>query len=113
MDGKKYEDMARQYLLDNRCHVLMQNYHSRFGEIDLIAKEGDALLFVEVRYRADSQYGGAVYSITQAKRSKLIKTAQQYLIEQKLNEQSPCRFDVILLDGTLQIEWIKNAFQLM
>ncbi len=82
----------------------------RFGEIDLIMRDGTILVFIEVRMRANEIFGGAAASITSAKQAKLLRTARHYLSE--LNSEPPCRFDALLLSGTngQKIEWIKNAF---
>lgn len=86
------------------------NYRCRFGEIDLILRDKDVLVFVEVRLRRNPGFGGAVASITGDKRRKLLHTAHHYL--QRLSPPPPCRFDVVLLNslGGGDPEWIRNAF---
>ena len=89
---------------------MAQNYHCRFGEIDLIMKDAKTLVFIEVRLRSNNSFGNAASSITPQKQNKLILTAQHYL---QLHGDSACRFDAILMSrANLQnIEWIRNAFE--
>jgi putative endonuclease len=73
-------------------------------------RDENTLVFIEVRQRANDQFGGAAASITSAKQAKLLRTARHYLSE--LNSEPPCRFDALLLSGSdgQKIEWIQNAF---
>jgi putative endonuclease len=85
----------------------------RGGELDLIAKEGDTVVFVEVRLRKDNRFGGALASITPAKKARLIHAAQVWLVgEGRLHAHLPCRFDVVLMSraSPADAQWIKNAF---
>lgn len=80
----------------------------RAGEVDLILRERDGtLVFVEVRARASSSFGGAAASVTPAKQRRLIYAAQHYLM--RMNTPPPCRFDVVAVEGA-EIEWLKGAF---
>ena len=108
--GLEAEKLAATFLMQHGLKLVTQNYHCRFGEIDLIMHDAKTLVFVEVRLRTNSQFGSAGASITLQKQRKLISTAQHYL--QQYGD-SPCRFDAILMDKTdLQhIEWIRNAFE--
>ncbi|MGE0557125.1 MAG: YraN family protein [Burkholderiales bacterium] len=107
--GERAEMLAAEFLCARGLTITARNYNCRFGEIDLIARDGDTLVFVEVRSRADSSFGGAAASITASKREKLLKTARHYLAG--LRQQPPCRFDAVLLTGDApRIEWIRNAF---
>jgi len=106
--GAQAEQLAADYLLRHGLRLITKNYRSRFGEIDLILADGNVLVFVEVRLRRNANFGGAAASIDARKQAKLITTAQQYLTT--LPTVPPCRFDAILLDGSGQIEWLKNAF---
>lgn len=110
MKGSDAEQLAVSYLQRQRLVLIAQNYRCRFGEIDLIMRDGSVLVFIEVRMRANEQFGGAAASITPAKQAKLLRTARHYLSE--INSEPPCRFDAVLLSGTAgqAIEWIKNAF---
>lgn len=107
--GERAEALAAEFLGSRGLTITARNYRCRFGEIDLIARDGDTLVFVEVRSRSDSSHGGAAASITAGKREKLLKTARHYLAG--VRNQPPCRFDAVLLTGTPpRIEWIRNAF---
>lgn len=110
MKGSDAEQIAVSYLRRQRLVLIAQNYRCRFGEIDLIMRDGSTLVFIEVRMRANEMYGGAAASITPAKQAKLLRTARQYLSE--INNEPPCRFDALLLSGAngQEIEWIRNAF---
>lgn len=108
--GAQAERAALAYLVERGLSPVATNYRSRFGEIDLILRDGDVMVFVEVRLRTDGRFGGAAGSITAAKRRKIIATAQQYLTQ--LRQTPPCRFDVVLLGSGAPptIEWLPNAF---
>ena len=105
------EQQARDYLTSQGLAWLESNYRCRMGEIDLIMRDGDYLVFVEVRARRSNSFGGAAASITYSKQQKLLKTASLYLVEKKWQDKLAARFDVLSLDGTpSSITWIKNAF---
>lgn len=109
MTGAEAEDRAAAFLQQQHLRLLARNYSCRFGEIDLIMSDGETLVFVEVRMRTSAAFGGAAASITPAKQTRLIRTAQFYLAG--LKPVPPCRFDAVLLSGNHSgIEWIKNAF---
>lgn len=104
--GREAEAAAAHFLEKQGLRVVDRNYRVRGGEIDLICRDGDTLVFVEVRARKNSDFGGAAASITPAKQHRLILAARHYLG----NRPPPrCRFDCVLFDGQRQ-EWIKNAF---
>ncbi len=106
--GVAAEELAARYLATQGLRVIVRNYRCRFGEIDLIAKDGEALVFVEVRLRRSGRFGGALASITPAKQKKLIATARCYL--SGLRDVPSCRFDAILLDAldARRIEWLRD-----
>jgi putative endonuclease len=107
--GALAEAAAADFLTGRGLRLLERNYRCRFGEIDLIMSDGRTLVFVEVRYRRNKSFGGAVESITGAKREKLLRAARHYLAARK--EFPACRFDAVLLNGdTEELEWIENAF---
>ena len=111
--GFKAENKAREYLIEQGLHWRESNYRSSFGEIDLIMQDNLNLIFVEVRQRTSSAYGGALASVTFSKQQKIIKTAHHYLLVKKIRERFPIRFDVLAFDGEdLKIQWVKNAFGL-
>ena len=109
--GLSYEATAREFLVKHGLTYLYSNYACRVGEIDLIMLDQQQLVFVEVRFRRNMQYGGAIESITQSKQKKLIRTAEYFRIAHPQWRAAACRFDVMLLQGSaISIEWIQNAF---
>jgi putative endonuclease len=107
--GALAEAAAAEFLSGRGLRLLERNYRCRFGEIDLIMSDGGTLVFVEVRYRGNNSFGGAVASITAAKREKLLRAARHYMAARQ--EFPACRFDAVLLSGdTQELEWIENAF---
>lgn len=107
--GVTTENLAANYLTAQGLQIKARNWQCRFGEIDLIAIDGDTIVFVEVRRRTRSKFGDAATSITPAKQAKLMATAQLYLAT--LRNTPPCRFDAILLDGNTELRWLKNIIQ--
>jgi putative endonuclease len=107
--GRNAEAYAARYLESHGLTIVERNYRSRYGEIDLIARDGATLVFVEVRQRRSSAFGGAAASITAAKQARLILAARHWLLR---HGETPCRFDCILLDGLepKNIEWLRDAF---
>ncbi|HCA26365.1 MAG TPA: YraN family protein [Betaproteobacteria bacterium] len=108
--GAAAEKQAAQFLRRQGLALIEANYRCRFGEIDLIMRDGAALVFIEVRLRRRGMFGGAAESITWRKQQCLLKTAQHYLRDR--GNLPLCRFDAVLLEGEARqrIEWIKNAF---
>jgi len=106
--GARAEAIAAEYLKAHGLSIVARNVRSRFGEIDLIAREGDTLVFVEVRLRRSTRFGGASASITPAKRDRLVAAAETYLAT--LARVPPCRVDALLLDGldAARIEWVRD-----
>lgn len=107
--GAQAEQLAAQYLQQQGLKLIVQNYRSRFGEIDLIMQDGTTLVFIEVRLRRNAGFGGAAASIDTHKQQRIISTAQQYA---SLARTPPCRFDAVLLDDVQgrNMQWLKNAF---
>lgn len=123
--GDWAEQQAAVFLTSNGFQILHQNYHSRYGEIDLIVRNAQDLIFVEVKARSKTQYGQSSEVVSLTKQMKIIKTALVYL--EKYPEMSDlyCRFDVICFDSkqqfaktvqhdfshfTYDLNWIENAF---
>jgi putative endonuclease len=104
--GAAGEDAAAQYLTERGLRVVERNFRVRGGEIDLICRDGATVVFVEVRLRRRSDYGGAAASITAAKRAKIVMAARHWLAR---HGDAVCRFDCVLLDGE-HIEWLRDAF---
>lgn len=112
--GKLTEKLAARYLVEQGLLLQQSNFQNRAGEIDLILKEQETLVFVEVKYRRNKQFGGAISAISSSKQQKIKQCAAFYLQHIGLNEyNTPCRFDVIALEGDIEnpeIIWLKNAF---
>lgn len=107
--GRDAEARAEHYLKGQGLDIIARNYRCRYGEIDLIARDGATLVFVEVRARRSNAFGGAAASITATKRDKLRRTALHYLAA--LGRSPRCRFDAVLLSGDADtVEWIRGAF---
>ena len=109
--GLAAEKLAATFLRAQGLKMVTQNYHCRFGEIDLIMTDASTLVFIEVRLRSNKQFGSAGASITPQKQQKLMLTAEHYL--QQNATKNACRFDVILLDklDISAIVWLKNALE--
>lgn len=111
--GQEGESAAEQYLRKKGYRILARNLRSSVGELDLVAEDGQVLVFVEVKARRTDAFGGAIHAVHQRKQEKLIQLAAQYVARHHLKDRS-CRFDVVLLQGTnaeaSQIEHIENAF---
>ena len=107
--GDAAEALAAAFLEARGFSVVERNYRCKFGEVDIIARSGAMTVFIEVRARKSSSFGGAAESITAAKRKKVITAARHYLTSHRLD--CACRFDVVLLMGEPpRIEWIRDAF---
>ena len=107
--GVDAEAMAAAFLEARGLTIVVRNYHCRLGEIDLVARDGATTVFVEVRQRASSSFGGAAASITAAKRRKLLNAARHYM--SRLHTMPECRFDALLIEGEPpRIEWVRDAF---
>lgn len=111
--GQEAEQIACQHLQSNGLKLLERNYSCKCGEIDLIMKDQDFIVFIEVKYRKNNDYGYGSEFVNRHKQLKISKTALYYLQARKLYEISPCRFDVISISKkqTLDsIQWIQSAF---
>jgi putative endonuclease len=107
--GGDAEARAAAFLEGRGLKIIERNYRCKFGEIDIVARSGTTVVFVEVRARTSERFGGAAESITAAKRKRLLAAARHYLARQ--GAHCACRFDVVLLSGAAaRIEWIANAF---
>ncbi len=112
--GRRFEDRAARLLRKAGLTLVTRNYRCKLGEIDLVCREGDTLVFVEVRYRRPYGYASAAGSVTASKQRKLLATAQHYLQTHQLSESTPCRIDVVAIDagqrpGEDEIQWLRNA----
>ncbi len=112
--GQVAEQLALRYLEQQGLRLVKKNFHSQRGEIDIIMRQDDTLVFVEVRQRSRRHYGSALESITPKKQQRIIQTAHYYLQQHPQQQNDPCRFDVVVIEpqsGEEKIQWIKNAFQ--
>jgi putative endonuclease len=104
--GAAVEALAERHLTSAGLRPVERNYHCPAGEIDLVMRERDTLVFVEVRARRSGAFGSAAESIDARKRRRLLATAEHYL--QSRRHRGPVRFDVVALTGT-QLDWLPNA----
>ena len=109
--GQLAEQDARAYLEQQGLTWLESNFRCLQGEIDLIMRDQEALVFVEVRYRSDPNFGQSIETISRQKQNRLIKAAEHYLLKKHWVDQYPCRFDVIGLSADGETNWIQNAFE--
>ena len=111
--GRKAEDLAARFLEKKKLRIIARNYRCRGGEIDIVCRDGKALVFVEVRLRRNAAFGGAAASVTTTKQRRIILAARHFLMTNALTDDD-CRFDCILLSGTSgsDIEWLRDAFSL-
>src|SRR5512141_2069475 len=106
--GAAAEALAARFLAQRGLTIVERNWRRRCGELDLVARDGDTLVFVEVRLRTRRDFGGAAASITAAKRARMAAAAGLYLA--RLPRTPPCRFDAVLLDALdpERIEWLQD-----
>lgn len=113
--GAYYEEVAAAYLKKRGLQFVAHNYHCRCGEIDLIFKQGETLVFIEVRYRQAGSLTSALESIDHYKQRRLMLTAQHYLHYHHVSDNVSVRFDVVLIQGQkdrtddLKIEWLQDV----
>ena len=111
--GALVEHAAQAYLQQQGLRLLANNFRCRAGEIDLIMSDENCVVFVEVRYRRNSQFGSGAVSVNHRKQRKIIQTAEYFLLRNPQLRKTPGRFDVISASGDEhhpQLDWIRNAF---
>ncbi|WP_415879357.1 YraN family protein [Methylomonas sp. TEB] len=108
--GDSAEQLALAYLQKQGLEWVCSNFRCKMGELDLVMKDGTALVIVEVRFRKSAQFGGALASITRQKQARIVAATQHYVIINNLSQLS-IRFDVVAVSGDNRLDWIKNAFQ--
>jgi len=111
--GQQAEDRARRYLGKQGLKLVTRNYRSPYGEIDLIMREREMLVFIEVRYRRNQAFGLAAETVDWRKQNKLRATAEHYLQSHGKMRDRPCRFDVMAISGDSRrgtIDWYPDAF---
>jgi putative endonuclease len=112
--GLAAENLACAYLQRAGLILLQRNYRCRRGELDLVMRQGDTVVFVEVRYRSPSAYADGVASVDRHKQARLLAAAQHYLLQHPDAARRPCRFDVVAVTperGENRVEWITNAIE--
>jgi putative endonuclease len=107
--GKEFEEMASAYLTKKGYRIVEANFWCRTGEIDLIAKDGNYLVFIEVKYRKDSEKGTPLEAVDFRKIKNITRVSRYYLYKNQISEDQPCRFDVVSIMGK-EITLIQNAF---
>ena len=107
-DGHRAEALAGDFLQRQGLALIEKNWRSRFGEIDLVLRQGETIVFVEVRLRTNPRFGSPGESIHGLKRARLLAAARQYLSR---HPPTHCRFDAVLLKrlDPPDIEWIRDA----
>ena len=111
--GRDAEALAERFLSRRGLLPVARNYRCRRGEIDLVMRDADALVFVEVRRRSSRAFGGGLESVGARKRTRLVAAAEHYLMMHRIGDDQSCRFDVVAIDGALPhatIEWVRDAF---
>jgi putative endonuclease len=106
--GISAEQQAHDFLLSKGLKPICRNYRCKHGELDLIMRDQQSLVIVEVRYRKSDTFGSALESITRSKQERIISATQHYL--STVRDDCPIRFDVVAISGNSEINWIKNAF---
>lgn len=110
--GRRGEDLALALLTERGCRVVDRNYRCALGELDLVAWDGDTLVFVEVKTRRSALYGTSAEAVSRSKQARLLRLADWYLQDRRLG-QPPCRFDVVAVDARQEppfLEWFRDAF---
>jgi putative endonuclease len=112
--GARYEAMALGHLQDAGLELIARNYHCRYGEIDLVMRERDIVVFVEVRFRRMGRFGDGIDSVNAGKRAKLVRAASAFLAEHPRLADATCRFDVLAISDDSHApspDWRRNAFE--
>lgn len=109
--GGSYEQSACEYLEEKGFKILERNFRRKIGEIDIIARDGEYLVFIEVKYRKNTEHGGAAYAIPYSKQKTIARVAQWYMAEKKISQNCLCRFDAVLIDAD-EITHIEDAWRL-
>ncbi len=113
--GRSFEAIARGRLEQAGLECIAANVNYRFGELDLVMREDETLVFVEVRYRRQTSFGGGALSVTPGKQRRIALAASAWLAAHPRLARRACRFDVVAVAGSQEapaIDWIRNAFTL-
>lgn len=109
--GTEKEELAVSYLTEHNVKLLARNFYFHGGEIDVIAKDGEYVCFIEVKYRRSDRFGAPEEAVNLSKQRKILQGARVFLYKNRYPSDTPCRFDVISVYRE-QITWIKDAFAL-
>ncbi len=113
--GREAEASALRHLQQQGLQLIAQNWLCKRGELDLVMLDGDTVVFVEVRYRRHSTWGGALESVDFRKQQKVILAAQLFLQSEPRWQSAACRFDVVAIEGNPQdrrpLNWVQHAFE--
>jgi putative endonuclease len=110
--GKSGEDLAARFLAENGFTILARNYRYERAEIDIVAEEGEELVFVEVKTRRSRSYGAPEEAVTEEKQEQIRSAAEGYLYQHDVDDR-PCRFDIVAVevkDGMAEIRHLRDAF---
>ena len=108
--GQKAEDLAVEFLRAQGLEILERNFRRRLGELDIVAREGDTLVIVEVRMRTSDRFGGAAASVDPHKQQRLVRAAAQLLRQRGDLSHLRARFDVVVVSVGGAVEWLRHAF---
>jgi putative endonuclease len=112
--GRSGEDAAVVYLEKNGCRVMARGFRALRGEIDIVARDGDTIVFIEVKTRTGAGFGPPEEAVTASKQGRIRRMAQVFLMKSHIGPDTPCRFDVISLGpgrgGDSEIRQVKDAF---
>ncbi len=107
--GTEYENMTCEYLIKQGYRIIERNFRCRQGEIDIIARDGKYLVFIEVKYRRSGHEGDPAEAVDFRKQARILRTARFYMNYAHVSEDTPCRFDVVAVLGG-EVRLIKDAF---
>ncbi|SDH40685.1 putative endonuclease [Pseudobutyrivibrio sp. 49] len=108
--GNDFEGLAADYLKRNGMWLLEQNYYCKMGEIDIVAKDGEYLVFVEVKYRKNKRAGSAAEAVNFNKMRKISRCADVYMMQHRVSGNTSVRFDVVAIEEG-HLTHYKNAFE--
>lgn len=111
--GDRHEAYAVDIIRKSGLEIVETNYLCKLGEVDIIARNHQDLIFIEVRYRRSESYGGALQSVDKKKQKRIGLAANHYLQKHKLTNKVACRFDVFAITGNLKqlkYQWVEAAF---
>ena len=112
--GARIEALAAAFLRERGLAPIAANANARGGELDLVMRDGDTVVFIEVRYRRDARFGGGAASVDARKRRRIVCAAEQFLAAHREFARAPCRFDVIDASGDATapaFDWLRDAFR--